>query len=413
MELPHGLGHLAYSTLVHPGDTWEEMKSSLHTYGPAVKQAISPDTPFAVSLRLSAQAAALLAGDAEECNELREFLDEQSLYLLTVNAFPYGPFKGGLVKERVYEPDWTTEERVRYTLDVAEVLAGLVPVEVQPSIQTAPLAFRPNVSGPAYIEAFTRNVLRVVAGLVDIERRTGRTVKLALEPEPWCFLATTPETVAYFEEYLYSAAGAATLAQLTEMALAQAHGALRRHLGVVFDICHQAVEFEDIPASIQMYATSGIPIFKLQEAAALWIPEVTADLVSELEQYVDTIYLTQTTQRRDGELHHFLNIEDAVAAWRADPKPCEWRTHFHVPVFLDDLGPFRTTRFAIEEALRVHAAAPVSDHLEIETYTWDVLPPHLKDADITTYVTRELEWVEATLAATAVPDPAGRGLAFT
>ncbi len=397
MELKNGLGHLTYSTLVHPGDTWDEMKTSLMTYGPAVKKAVSPDSPFAVSLRLSAQSALLLVDDAEERAELRSFMEDESLYLLTANAFPYGPFKGGIVKERVYEPDWTTEDRVTYTLAVAEVLADLVPVDIKPSIQTAPLAFRPNVTGPDYIETFTRNVHRVVAGLIDIERRTGRTVTLALEPEPWCFLATTSETVAYFEEHLYSANGASALAALAGISIAHAHGALRRHLGVVFDICHQAVEFEDIAASIGLYADSGIPIFKLQEAAALWIPEVTADVVNELEKYSDTIYLTQTAQRRDGELSQYLNIQDAVAAWRADPNPCEWRTHFHVPVFLEDLGPFKTTRFAIEDALAVHRKEPVSDHLEIETYTWDVLPEHLKDADITTYVTRELDWVTATL----------------
>jgi hypothetical protein len=181
------------------------------------------------------------------------------------------------------------------------------------------------------------------------------------------------------------------------LALSQAHGALRRHLGVVFDICHQAVEFEDIPQSLASLAGAGIPVFKLQEAAALWIPEVDQHTVAELERFADTIYLTQTTQLRDGVITRFLNIEDAVAGWRANPGPCQWRTHFHVPVFLDDLGPFRTTRFAIEDALRVHAANPVSDHLEIETYTWDVLPDHLKNADITAYVIRELEWVQQTL----------------
>jgi hypothetical protein len=144
-------------------------------------------------------------------------------------------------------------------------------------------------------------------------------------------------------------------------------------------------------------------VFKLQEAAALWIPEVNTETVAALEGYADTIYLTQTTQLRDGELTRFLNIQDAVEAWRANPGPCQWRTHFHVPGFLDDLGPFRTTRFAIEDALNVHAKAPVSDHLEIETYTWDVLPDHLKTADITAYVTRELNWVQETLRAAATP----------
>jgi hypothetical protein len=399
MDLGDGLGHLTYSTLVHPGDTWEKMNASVREFCPEVKRAVSPDASFAVSLRLSGASAELLVGDGVERARFGEFLADNDMYVMTVNAFPYGPFKGGMVKEQVYEPDWTTETRVAYTTAVAEVLADFVPVEMAPSIQTAPLAFRPNVTGPAYVETFTTNVLRVVANLVDIERRTGRRVKLAIEPEPYCFLATTDETVAYFNEHLYTGNAAAQLATLGDMALSQAHGALRRHLGVVFDICHQAVEFEDIPTSLALLAAAGIPVFKLQEAAALWIPDVNTDTVAELERYADTIYLTQTTQQRGDEITRFLNIEDAVASWRADPRPCEWRTHFHVPVFLDDLGPFRTTRFAIEQALQVHAKAAVSDQLEIETYTWDVLPEHLKNAGIATYVTRELEWVEQTLRA--------------
>ena len=159
-------------------------------------------------------------------------------------------------------------------------------------------------------------------------------------------------------------------------------------------------EFEDIPASLGRLVDAGIPIFKLQEAAALWVPDVTEQAVDELERFTDTIYLSQTTERKDGELTRFLHLADAIEAWRAAPGGTrEWRTHFHVPVFLDDLGPFRTTRFAIEEALRMHAAAPLSDHLEIETYTWDVLPAHLKTGDITEYVTRELEWVQGELDA--------------
>ena len=403
MDLGNGFGHLTYSTLVHPGDTWDLMNASVREFCPVVKKAVSPNAPFAMSLRLSGQSAALLAGDAAERAALCEFLRDEDMYVMTVNAFPHGPFKGGMVKEQVYEPDWASETRVTYTTQVAEVLAAIVPEGVEPSIQTAPLAFKPKVTGPDYVAAFTNNVLRVVANLVDIERLTGRRVKLAIEPEPYCYLATTEETVAYFGEHLFSGVAAATLARLSGMALSQAHGALRRHLGVVFDICHQAVEFEDIPHSLASLAGAGIPVFKLQEAAALWIPEVNTETVAALEGYADTIYLTQTTQLRDGELTRFLNIQDAVEAWRANPGPCQWRTHFHVPVFLDDLGPFRTTRFAIEDALKVHAKAPVSDHLEIETYTWDVLPDHLKTADITAYVTRELNWVQETLQAASTP----------
>ena len=179
--------------------------------------------------------------------------------------------------------------------------------------------------------------------------------------------------------------------------MSEAHSALRRHLGVVFDICHQAVEFEAIPEALQKLVAAGIPIFKLQEAAALRMPAVSQATVDVLARYADTIYLTQTVERKDGTIRRFLNLEDAFNAWRADPGPREWRTHFHVPVFLDDLGPFRTTRFAIEDALRLHKAKPLSRALEIETYTWDVLPAELKTGDIVDYVTREIEWVRSQL----------------
>ena len=377
------------------------MRASLAEFVPAVKRAWSPDRSFPVSLRLSNAASIVLDSDEERLAELRDFLCNEDLYLMTANAFPYGQFKGGMVKEEVYAPDWSTAARVDYTLRVARILADVAPAGTAPTIQTAPLAFAPDVTGSAYVEAFTRNVLEVVASLVDLERATGRVVRLALEPEPHCFLATTPETVAYFESHLYSAAGARQLARAADVALSEAHGLLRRHLGLVFDICHQAVEFENMASSLASIADAGISVFKLQEAAALWVPEVDAERVAALERFAGTIYLTQTTQRRDSKLTRFLNLEDAISAWHEDPRPCEWRTHFHVPVFLDDLGLFRTTQFAIRDALAVHAAAPVSDQLEIETYTWDVLPDHLKDTDITACVIRELEWVAATLRQSA------------
>jgi hypothetical protein len=193
---------------------------------------------------------------------------------------------------------------------------------------------------------------------------------------------------------VYSAAGYRRLASLTGLPVSEVQGLVRRHLGVVFDIGHQSVAFEDIAASLEMLVAAGIPIFKLQEAAALWVPEVTEDAVRALERFTDTIYLSQTTERRDGEVTRYLNLGDALESWRSAPGgKREWRTHFHVPVFLDEIGGFRTTRDGIEAALRMHAATPLSDHLEIETYTWDVLPAHLKTGDIDDYVSREIEWV--------------------
>jgi hypothetical protein len=398
MDLGKGLGHLTYSTLVHPGDDWEQMWGSLTTYVPQVKARFAPRDRFGVSLRLSAASAATLANSRAERERLKKFLTDNDMYLYTVNAFPYGPFKGTIVKEQVYEPDWRSQERTQYTINVADVLADVVPADIAPSIQSAPLGFKPRVTGPEVVASFTDHVLQVAAHLVALKARTGKTVTLALEPEPYCFLETTDETVDYFTKHLYSGAAAETLAKRGGIPISEAHVALRAHVGVVFDICHQAVEYEDITQALQQLVDAGIPIFKLQEAAALHIPQVTQQTVDALRRYAKTIYLTQTVEKKDGRLTRFLNLEDAFAAWEKDPGPREWRTHFHVPVFLDDLGPFRTTRFAIEDALRFHKAKPLSRQLEIETYTWDMLPENLKSGDIVDYVCRELEWVRGQLA---------------
>src|SRR3990172_10542527 len=127
MDLGNGLGHLTYSTLVHPGDDWGQMWESLQTYVPKVKERFAGNNRFGVSLRLSAKSAETLANSKAERDKLRKFLDDGNMYLYTVNAFPYGAFKGTVVKEQVYEPDWRSEERTRYTINVANVLADVAP----------------------------------------------------------------------------------------------------------------------------------------------------------------------------------------------------------------------------------------------------------------------------------------------
>ncbi|HYK61237.1 MAG TPA: metabolite traffic protein EboE [Bryobacteraceae bacterium] len=393
------LGHLSYSTLVHPGDNWELMSHSLRTYVPQVKARVSPNQPFGLSLRLAAPSAETLVKDQAARDALKRFLADNGMYLYTVNAFPYGAFKDTIVKEQVYEPDWRTEERTQYTINVADILADVAPEGLAPSIQSAPLGFKPRVTGPDVVASYTEHVLRVVAHLVGIESRTGKTVTLALEPEPHCFLETTDETIDYFNNHLYSGRSAERLAKLADIPVSDAIGALRRHLGVVFDIGHQAVGFEDIPASLQKLVDAGVPILKLQEVAAMHMPNVTDETVEALQRFAKTVYLSQTVEKKNGKITKFLNLEDAFAARKADPgAPREWRTHFHVPVFLDDLGgKFGTTRFALEAALKMHKEKPLSGQLEIETYTWDVLPDHLKTGDIVDYVCREIEWVRGQL----------------
>ena len=393
MDLGNGYGHLTYSTLVHPGDAWEDMKASLQQYVPEVKKRVSPDKPFGVSLRLANSSVETLISKPQERAWLKKFLTDNDLYIFTINAFPYGPFKNVVVKENVYEPDWTTELRTKYTMNIADILAEVTRDVDEPTIQTAPLAYRPKVTDQTYQDKFNENIYRVIAHLMNLEKRTGRRIKLAVEPEPYCFLETIPETVDWFQKKIYTLDAAEKISKISGNPVGEVFGAVRRYLGVVLDICHQSVEFEDITTDIDLLSNAGIPIFKLQEAAALRVDNVTPEIVEELKKYTGTIYLSQTTELRNGVITRFLNLEDAIAAWEKDPGPREWRTHFHVPVFIDSLGPFKTTRSGIDDALRVHAKTPLSTHLEIETYTWDVLPAHLKTGDITEYVVREIEYV--------------------
>ena len=393
-------GHLTYSTLVHPGDTWPEMWNSLKTYVPQVKKRFCPDKPFGVSLRLSNASADVLVSSPAERAKLKSFLTDNDLYLYTVNAFPFGPFKNQIVKEQVYEPDWRGEDRARYTMHVADILADCGAINVNPSIQSPPLGFKPRVTGPDVVEAYAANIRRLAVHLHRLRERTGRTVTLAVEPEPACFLETTDETVDFFTRVLRSEKSLTALGRDLGTNAEEARTILRRHIGTVYDICHQAVEYENISVSLQKLVDNDVPVFKLQEAAAMQVPKVTPAAVAELRKWADSVYLTQTIEMKDGKLNRFLNLEDAIAAFDKDPGgEREWRIHFHVPVFLETLGEhFRTTRFAIAEALAFHRKNPLSAQLEIETYTWDVLPAHLKTGDIVDYVTLELEWVKSQFA---------------
>jgi hypothetical protein len=393
MKLSGTLGHLTYSTLVHAGDNWDQMRASVEEFVPKVKRRLGVEGKFGVSLRISGDSQKTLSESAEARSDLKKFLEDEGLYVFTINAFPYGPFKGQRVMERVYEPDWTTNQRVEYTKSIADILVDITDADTSPSIQTAPLAFAPNVSDENYIARFTTSVFEVLAHLYHLEARTGRRVKLSIEPEPACYLETTDETVAFFKERMHAPAGVAELAKIAQIPLSEAEGAIKRYLGIVFDIGHQSVGFEDIPQSLEKLVNAGIPIFKLQEAAALWVESLSLDIIPELRRFTDTIYLSQTSLKTAEGIVKYLNLGEALDAYEANPVPTEMRTHFHVPVFLEEIGPFKTTRFAVQQALAMHRKQPLSDHLEIETYTWDVLPAELKTGDIVDYVSRELEFV--------------------
>jgi sugar phosphate isomerase/epimerase len=333
-----GGSHLGYCTNIHPGESWDEIRANLGRYVPEVKRLVSPHAPFGIGLRLSCIAARQLAGP-DALAEFADFLRRESLYVFTINGFPYGPFHGTRVKEDVYLPDWRDEARLDYTNLLADLLAQWVPAATGAggSISTVPGAFRAAVRADEDSERIAELLVRHVAHLVDLERRTGRRIVLALEPEPCCLLETVAETVAFFREHLHSVAAAARLAKLTGLDAAAAAGALRDHLGVCLDLCHAAVEFEDPETCFAELEVAGIAVAKIQVTAGLRLPRVTAKSAEALRRLEDGVYLHQVVERSANGLARFEDLDAALASdgWRR--RDSEWRVHFHVPVFLEAL----------------------------------------------------------------------------
>lgn len=391
-----GRPHLGYCTNIHAGESWAEVKASLARYLPAVKARVSPGAPFGVGLRLSARAADELSAPGE-LDALRAFFAEHDLYVFTINGFSHGTFHGARVKEEVYRPDWLEDARVAYTERLAELLAALLPEGRSGTISTVPGAFGPRVRTEAHRAAMAHRLLRVAASLDRLHERTGRDIALALEPEPFCHAATIAQTVAFFEEHVFARAALDRLARAAKITPAEAEHVARRHLGVCFDACHMAVELEPIPEALGALAAAGIRVPKVQISAGL---EVDASgpagaSLAELARFADDVYLHQVTERAPSGLVRYLDLPEAIAAAEARGGLAgPWRIHFHVPIFRERLDPFRSTQPYVAELLDRLASNPPEPglHLEVETYTWGVLPEEHRREPIEDAIAREIAW---------------------
>lgn len=388
-----GGGTLGYCLNVHPTQTFAEVRTAL--LGPVreIKRRLCPDHPFGVGLRLSAEAAV----EAGVAVELAAIFEGEGFAAFTMNGFPYGRFHGAPVKEAVYEPDWTTAERIAYSLSLAETMAALVPPGGFATISTVPGGYAPRVTGRE--AAVADGLLQAVAGLVRLEQSTGRTVALALEPEPWCLLDSTADAVAFFGAHLFTDTAARRLGALAGLAADEAAAALPRHLGLCLDVCHMAVNFEEPAETLAALATAGIPIHKVQLSAALQIARADAVARERLTAFRDAVYLHQTVARAvdgtaNGRVRRFVDLPQALESPGGEDE--EWRVHFHVPVFAEPEPPLGSTSGALDQLLAIHRDQPVAPHLEVETYTWDVLPAEACGAgaiSVVDGIERELRWV--------------------
>lgn len=404
-----GQPHLTYCTNIHPGETWPEVRRNLAEHVLAVKARVSPDAPFAVGLRLSARAAEELCAPGE-IERLQAFLAEHALYVPTLNGFPHGVFHGAVVKEAVYLPDWRHAARLAYSDRLAEILAALLPDDgsLAGSVSTVPGAFRPLVTTPLDEALIAENLLQHAAHLHRLRERTGKTIALALEPEPFCHLETTAEAVAFFEAHLFTRAATARFAELAGTSSRGAEEGVRRHLGVCLDACHAAVQYEDAAGSLDALARAGIAAPKIQLSAGLEVDFAAAGdsvkarlaLLEALRPFAEGVYLHQVVAREAGSLQRTLDLPEAIARAERDPLRLEaWRIHFHVPVFREELGPFHNTQPYLRDLLALLRARAASPHLEVETYTWDVLPAEHRREAIDDAIARELTWVRGRLDA--------------
>ncbi len=389
MRLSVPNAQLTYCSNVHPGESLPEVEGVLGRYVAEVKRSLSPAAPFGVGLRLAARAADALA-QAPDMERFRALLAEHDLYVFTLNGFPHGAFHGTRVKEQVYRPDWLEAERVRYTEVLARVLAELLPPGQAGSISTVPGCFKPRAVEANAARAIARHVALAAVELVRIERERGQLIRLALEPEPECLLETTSEAVDFFEEYLFRGDALDVVANACQFERAQAEAALRRHVGVCLDTCHASVEFESPLAAYQTLGAAGIAVPKIQISAGLRLAPATVERRQALAAFHNDVYFHQTVARDEGRLVRFLDLPQALESDL--PETSEWRVHFHVPVFHAELGAFGSTQSDLLPLLAFLRNAPDCPHLEVETYTWDVLPERFRDVAVTEAVARELRW---------------------
>lgn len=384
---------LTYCTNVHPGATRPDVEANLA--GPIRQVREGRGLPMmACGLWLADTAA---ADFAREPRRLSECLEHAGLSLMTLNGFPFADFHGQPVKAQVYEPAWDAPARLDYTLRLATLLAdSLDPNLAEGTISTVPLGFAPWWS-PARQDRALAQLCRAAEALARLADMSGRSIRLCLEPEPGCVVETTDQAIRLFTEALPAAAARAQVS----------HETLARHLGICFDVCHQAVCFEDPLQALARLQEAGIAVGKIQISSAIAIPSPTPAVLTYLAEELDEpCYLHQVYASRDGIVRGANDIREALRDSTKDaglPTDWPWRVHFHVPIQVSslDFQGIETTQAALIGMLDGLAKAPdPRPHLEVETYTWNVLPPGLRpdnEAALIRGLVAEIHWLEARL----------------
>jgi len=391
--------HLGYCTNIHAGETWPDTLQSLKKYCIPLKEKLCPDRPFGIGLRLSNKSSEELA-QPEVLTAFHDWLNEQNLYVFTINGFPYGAFHGQVVKDQVHHPDWTTPERLSYSKRLFDILAVILPEGLDGGVSTSPISYKFWHKDAAALDQAKsiacQQMMDLVAHLVAIKQKFNKSLHLDIEPEPDGILENSRGFIGFYQNYLLDK-GAENLAQQLACNIEMAQDFIREHIQLCYDVCHFAVGFESPKEVIDDVLKAGIGIGKIQISAALKasLPpdsSIRESIKKELSPFNESTYLHQVSMKdTNGAISYFPDLQDGLDHL-ANKDFQELRTHFHVPLFVEEFGLLQATRQDIIETLAIWEKVAFTNHLEIETYTWDVLPEALK-ANLQDSIERELRWV--------------------
>jgi len=427
---------LSYSTNVHPAESLDDLLRVVERHvAPVMHGAMGPQPEYAVNLRLGMrQVDELLAHDplpsnsvlsdailsappSPACERLKETLARHKLRVASVNGFPILDFHAPRVKEMVYSPPWTDGGRAQYTLKIAKALAHLTGDRAEAAVSVPTGTFKGYCDNEEIKAQCAHFLTECAKELMRLERLTGKTIKLGLEPEPYTTGETIGEFLEYYQKYILAAADEKWPSQLGVSAK-QAEALARKFITVNLDLCHSAVEFEDPLEDLKQLQAAGIAVTGLHLSAALRLPEPhrNAAALDQLLGLNEPRYLHQVVGKlRDG---NFARFEDLPDLERLRSRPRGWkmadfeevRCHFHVPLFADWTGPLTSTREGVGPAARYAAKAGLTDNFIVETYTWGVLGDLAgKGAgaareivgpggvDVNAGLQRELQWAKAEL----------------
>lgn len=391
-------GHLSYCSNIHPGEIWAQHFAELQKNVPLVKAQVSPKLAMGLGLRIANQASLDLQ-DPKEFNALKTWLTQENLYVFTLNGFPFGGFHDTIVKDQVHAPDWTSQERYDYTLRLAHILAHLLPeTEQEGSISTSPISYKYWWDSPAKLEDATKKgtlaLLELVLALAELEKSTGKWIHIDIEPEPDGILENHREFVDWYEN-VYLPLGKEFL---RERGMEGQEALLRRHVQLCFDICHYGVSFDKPATCMQELVDKQIPVGKIQISSALRVDlrEDPFTHIEALQKYHEPVYLHQVKALgKDGSYRQYRDLDEAMADFKPD-RDDEWRVHFHVPLFLENYGLLGSTQQEIRETIAFQSLQPITRHLEIETYTWGVLPAEFQ-VPMDQSISREIQFIQGLL----------------